>query len=216
MIQNWNSQQEKFANRKSIQLPEGGKKPIERLCAAYGFTSRQALCRHLGVSQSTMANRVMRGNFPSDWVIICALETGASLDWLVYGNGPSPVLDTPHDSKIGLDKQAKPTQMEYIIIQNGVEQSKRFVNFPDELVPANASSPYLVEIDGLIWIVDSYFGEAVDGVWLIKIDGLISVREVYRLPGERLRVEKGKTTFECDINDIAVIGKIIGKTEFMN
>lgn len=90
MIQKWNGQQKDLTNRKSIKLPEGGKDPIDRICAAYGFTSRQALCRHLDVSQSTMANRVMRGNFPSDWVLICAMETGASLDWLVYGRGEVP------------------------------------------------------------------------------------------------------------------------------
>lgn len=63
----------------------GGQKVIERILVAYGFTSRQAFCNHLGISQSTMANRYARDTFPADWVIICSIETGASIDWLASG-----------------------------------------------------------------------------------------------------------------------------------
>ncbi|MBJ3622747.1 helix-turn-helix domain-containing protein, partial [Salmonella enterica subsp. enterica serovar Weltevreden] len=44
----------------SIMQNRGGQKVIERILVAYGFTSRQAFCNHLGISQSTMANRYAR------------------------------------------------------------------------------------------------------------------------------------------------------------
>lgn len=62
---------------------------IERLVEAYGFTTRQALCDHLGVSKSTMATRYMRDIFSADWVLQCVMETGVSIDWLVSGKGES-------------------------------------------------------------------------------------------------------------------------------
>ncbi|MEN4656864.1 helix-turn-helix domain-containing protein [Pantoea agglomerans] len=53
----------------------------------------QTLCRHLNVFQSTMANRIMRGNFPADWVLICSMETCTSLEWLTYGRGDSNITN---------------------------------------------------------------------------------------------------------------------------
>ncbi len=65
----------------------GGREAIERLLKAYGFTTKQALADHLKISKSTMANRNLRDSFPAEWVIQCALETGASLLWLATGQG---------------------------------------------------------------------------------------------------------------------------------
>ncbi|MGV4241352.1 phage repressor protein CI [Citrobacter freundii] len=71
--------------RASIMHNRGGQKVIERILSAYGFKSRQAFCNHLGISQSTMANRYARDTFPADWVLICSLETGVSVEWLSSG-----------------------------------------------------------------------------------------------------------------------------------
>ena len=73
--------------RESVESNKGGKEVISRLVEAYGFSSRQALCNHLHVSQSTLANRSARDTFPADWVIICHVETGASMFWLTTGQG---------------------------------------------------------------------------------------------------------------------------------
>lgn len=71
--------------KSSIMQNRGGQQVIERIIAAYGFESRQALCNHLGISQSTMANRYARDTFPADWVVICGIETGVSIEWLSLG-----------------------------------------------------------------------------------------------------------------------------------
>lgn len=221
MIQNWNGQHKDFTNRKSLELPNGGKDPIERICAAYGFTSRQALCRHLNVSQSTMANRVTRGNFPADWVLICAMETGAPLEWLVYGQGTyQPNIPTAHhmesgSSDVAPDNMMVLSQMEHLKIHNGIIKYQKETSVPSSFLPVNAISPRLVDFDGIQWIVDSFIGELVDGYWLIEMDGITSIREIYRLPGERIRVENGKASFECNASDVKILGKVIGKIEFM-
>ncbi|ELE8604497.1 phage repressor protein CI [Salmonella enterica] len=215
MIQNWKGQQQDFTNRKSTQLPQGGKDPIERICAAYGFTSRQALCRHLDVSQSTMANRVTRGNFPADWVLICAMETGASLEWLVFGRGESPKMEPHFESTNESAHAPKTLQLSFMVIQNGIIKNQKQINVAPELIPTGTTTPRLVSVDGMIWIVDDFAGELVDGYWLTEMDGVISIREMYRLPGGRVRVENGKASFECNAADVNILGKVIGKTEFM-
>ncbi|KAB7697129.1 phage repressor protein [Plesiomonas shigelloides] len=216
MIQNWKDQQEEFTKTKVTHLPDGGKEPIERIMAAYGFTSRLALCRHLNVSQSTMANRVSRGNFPADWVLICAMETGAAIEWLVYGHGTPPKLDAKIGSSLTEESQPTSTQMSYSVINNGVIQAKKFVNIASELLPQNTRAPRLLESDGIIWVVDDFSGTLVDGVWLIEMDKIVSIREIYRLPGERIRIENGKASFECSASEITVLGKAISKTEFFD
>ncbi|MDH1170070.1 helix-turn-helix domain-containing protein [Pantoea agglomerans] len=40
-----------------------------------------------------MANRIVCGNFPADWVLIFSMETGTSLEWLTYGHGDSNITN---------------------------------------------------------------------------------------------------------------------------
>ncbi|AXS21432.1 phage repressor protein CI [Klebsiella pneumoniae] len=182
----------------------GGKEAITRILQAYGFSTRQALCDRLGISQSTMANRWMRDTFPHDWVIACHLDTGASLLWLATGQG-SPGMNNASENGL---------RLQYKEITNGIISDSIAVHYDSHLIPNNATSPSLVKFEGDVYLVDEYKGEVNDGVWFIEIDGFYSVRRIYRLPGSRLRVENGPASFECEVSGILVLGKIIGKTTF--
>ncbi|MEJ4046231.1 phage repressor protein CI [Erwinia sp. SLM-02] len=183
----------------------GGKEAINRILQAYGFSTRQALCDRLGVSQSTMANRWMRDTFPHDWLLACHLDTGASLLWLATGEGEP---QTSQNSDRGLTLQYKE-------ISNGVYGPTEKMRYDSRLMPADIASPFLVKFEKTIYLVDTFNSAINDGVWLIEIDGLASIRQVYRLPGGRLRVENGPASFECNTSDIHVAGKVISSTEFM-
>lgn len=193
-----------FTIRKSPALPEGGKDPIERIVQAYGFSSRQALCRHLDVSQSTMANRIMRGNFPADWVLICAMETGTSLEWLTYGRGDSNITN----------QDSSPTKIKLKNITNGKFSSSDWVGYDAQLLPSEVNAPLLIRFEKQTFLVDETEAEVTDGLWLIEIDGLVSVKELYRFPGGRIRVENGKASFECKAEEITVLGKVVARTEY--
>jgi hypothetical protein len=84
-----------------MDFKTGRHKVILRLVEAYGFSTRQMLCDHLGVSKSTLVTRFMRDIFPAEWVIQFALKTGVSLSWLVsgavvmYENTKSDVVSIP-------------------------------------------------------------------------------------------------------------------------
>lgn len=192
-----------FTNRKAPVLPEGGKEPIERMLQAYGFSSRQALCRHLDVSQSTMANRIMRGNFPADWVLICSMETGASLEWLTYGRGEP---QTENHNELS-------PWIECIKITNGTPEKPNWVSYDASLLPDDVVTPQLIMSERVTYIVDASKTDITDGFWLIEIDNVVSIRELYRFPGNRIRVENGKASFECQVNDIKAMGKVILRTE---
>lgn len=188
-----------------IMQNTGGQKVIDRILKAYGFTSRQAFCNHLGVSQSTMANRYARNTFPSDWVIICSMETGVSLKWLSSGEGM--MFEDGHDDRSVMLKHKK--------ITNGILNSHNDIICDKSEIPEGLNSPFIVTADKSRFLIDMYDGEITDGLWLVQIDGLVSIREIYRFPGGRIRIENGKASFECDASDVKVLGKVVSKTEFI-
>lgn len=181
----------------------GGKPVIERLLQAYGFTTRQALCNHLGISQSTMANRFARDTFPSDWTIICSVETGASLSWLISGEG------VMFDEEV----EQKAMTLKHLKITDGVIANQNEMIYDSSALPDALTDPFLVTFESSLYLVDSHTGEINDGWWLIEIDGLTSVREVFRFPGGRLRIENSRASFECQVNDVKVLGKVISRTQ---
>lgn len=195
-----------MAVRDVVFQNRGGKEVIARILSAYGFSSRISLCKQLGVSQSTMANRYARDTFPADWVIICHLETNASLVWLSTGKG-STFVD-------GRDERT--TSIRQISITNGKITSLPEIIVDRSTIPSGLSNPFIVGVERSSYFVDTYEGEIVDGYWLVEIDNLISIREIYRFPGGKLRIENGKASFECTASEINVLGKVISKTEFMD
>lgn len=195
----------KTISRFNISSQGGGKEAVNRLLQAYGFSTRQALCEHLGVSQSTMANRWMRDTFPHDWLIACHLDTGVSMLWLATGQGnPEP-----------RDKSKDELHLELKIITNGIESSTESVFYDSHLIPENAQAPFLVKFENAFFLVEEFTGDINDGVWLIELDGFLSIRQIYRLPGGRLRVENGPASFECTPQDIEIKGRVISKIAFI-
>lgn len=70
-----------------INFENGGGKVIDRIIKSYGFKTKLDLCKHLNISSGTLSMRYKRDFFPSDLVVRCMAETGASLEWLVTGEG---------------------------------------------------------------------------------------------------------------------------------
>lgn len=177
-----------------MNFDKGGRGAIERMVEAYGFTTRQALCDQLGVTKGTLANRYMRDSFPSDWVIQCALETGASLRWLTSGNGlifENLRTDiTEIRTKKVIDGQLFDAGTHYF------DKAFTDISLKDPIFLIDGHDKYIAE---------QKIDQITDGQWLISIDGEVSVRSVYRLPNNIVRVETEKLSFESNIHDIDFI-----------
>ncbi|MCA3994700.1 helix-turn-helix domain-containing protein [Serratia marcescens] len=180
-----------------MDFKTGGRKVIDRLIEAYGFTTRQALCDHLGVSKSTLATRYMRDLFPAEWVIQCVLETGVSLQWLANGQGAMIEGDQGDIQKIIRKK-----------IIDGIIYDSNYYYLDKTTIAYDLINGIAIADNKSIYIAELNFSEVTDGKWLIDIDRKASIREITRLPKERIKVENGKHSFECSINDINFIGKI--------
>ncbi|HGM7028081.1 TPA: phage repressor protein CI [Serratia liquefaciens] len=181
-----------------MDLVKGGRGAIERMVEAYGFSTRQALCEQLGVSKSTLATRYMRDSFPSDWVIQCTLETGVSLRWLITGEGIMY-----EDSKL-LDLVQVPRQK---LVDGRLFDSNLYM-FDKAFLPEGLIDPVVILDGDSTYIADRQFDEIIDGAWVVDIEGKISIRDVIRIPGGKIRIEGGKFSFDCQLEDIKFIQRI--------
>ena len=100
-------------------------------------------------------------------------------------------------------------------ISNGILEVVGDYVLDAEHLEQGLAAPFIVDSDRNTYLSDSYEGEAIDGLWLIEIDRIISLRELVRYPGGIVRVENGKTSFECQAEEIKVLGKVISKSEFL-
>ncbi|HDM8419791.1 TPA: phage repressor protein CI [Yersinia enterocolitica] len=182
-----------------MDLNRGGRGAIERMVEAYGFTTRQALCDQLNVSKSTLATRYMRDSFPSDWVIQCVLETGASLRWLTTGEG------VMFESAQQTDIVQIPRQK----LLDGKLFDSNFYMFDKAFLPNGLKDPVVILDGDVTYIADRKFGEVQDGKWVVDIEGTISVRDIIRIPGGKVRVDGGKFSFDCNLEQLVIVAKII-------
>lgn len=186
----------KFPIEIKINPNQGGKAAIERLVEAYGFTTRQALADHLGVSKSTLANRYLRDTFPADWIIQCALETGTSLVWLTSGKGA--VFDNARKDIATVTHKK---------IVDGELFDSNFYIFDKALLPESIKSPLFISDGNDLLLCDQAYDEITDGKWLVKIEGKVSIRSLTRIPIKRVQVSDKNSSFECEIEDIDTIAK---------
>lgn len=185
----------------TVNLEKGGRGAIERMVEAYGFKTRQALCDHLGISKSTLATRYMRDSFPAEWVIQCALETGASLKWLTSGEG----------SMEGSQK-ANTIELEKFIISSGKLQPAGSYVFDIDFLPPNLANAMVVRDGFTTYICERKFIDIQDGYWLVNIEGTSSIRYITRLPKNMIKVATSTSNFDCEISDIEFIALIRSST----
>lgn len=184
-----------------MDFSNGGKKVIERLVEAYGFTTRQALCDHLGVSKSTMATRYMRDIFPADWVLQCAMETGVSLRWLSFGEGIKK--DLSKADSLSIPKK---------LLIDGKLEDAGSCSVDKTFLRHSLNKPVAIFHNEAIYISENDFSEIQDGKWVVSIDSSFSVKEIVRIPGGKIRVIESKTSYDCKIDELDFIAKIVSIT----
>lgn len=194
----------------------GGRDAINRLIKAYNFSSRQQLCDHLEVSKSTMANRYLRDSFPAEWIIQCALETGVSLLWLATGQGDKndnlgqkESFDSVNITNIKPLSEVIAPEIEKAKLHGGALVEHGKVILDSSLIPSDITNPILINADDSFYLIDRSVTPPVNGLWFVDIDGIKSVAKLTRLPGNRLIVNQGESSFECALDEIEVLGRAV-------
>lgn len=180
-----------------MNLEKGGREAIERMVEAYGYTTKQALCDHLGVSKSTLATRYMRDSFPAEWVIQCALETGASLKWLVSGEGVK--FESNKSDVVIVPKKN---------LLDGKMLDASHLLFDKAFLPNDIVKPLFVQDEGKSYIAEESYPGFSDGKWLINFDKKFFIRDVIQIPNNKIRVISNGISFDSKLSDIKLIARV--------
>ncbi|BEM32293.1 phage repressor protein CI [Serratia ureilytica] len=174
---------------------------IDRMLLAYGLKTKLALCEALDITASALANRQLRNAFPAEYVLKCALDTGASLRWLTYGQGEmfeQNVVTAP--SALAVPSKTLSGRKLYdgdtLLLDKG-------------FLPDGIKKPLVVLSNDIQHIATQDYDEIYDGYWVIDIDGNISIRELVRTPGNKVTVSDNNHSFSCLVSELKVIARVI-------
>ncbi|MGO2972637.1 MAG: phage repressor protein CI [Hafnia alvei] len=182
-----------------MDFEKGGQNAINRVMEAYGFRFRQQLCEHFEIPKSTLATWYKQDLLPGTMVIRCALETKASLSWLVTGEGA--MFEHTRTDINQIDK--------YKI--DGTELLKAgYMMFDSLILPSNLKKPFVISEQDKTYVLDSGITEREDGEWLVCIEGKYSIRELAFIPVKKVRVLGGGVPFDCGVDEIQIVAKVMG------
>ncbi|TNL12965.1 phage repressor protein CI [Kosakonia cowanii] len=173
---------------------------LDRICQVYGFTQKIQLARHFNIAASSLQNRYTRGTISYDFAVQCALETGANLRWLLTGQG------SQFDGK---SASTDPKIVDSFTLSDGKLEENSPLNIDTGFFSKQMSKGIAVRADGKLHFIEQD-ASLSDGRWLVDIEGATSIRELTLLPGKRLHVAGGKVPFECGIDEIKTIGRVVG------
>ncbi len=174
---------------------------IERMLLAYGLKTKLALCEALDITASALANRQLRNAFPAEYVLKCALDTGASLRWLTYGQGEmfeQNIITAP-------SALAVPSKM----LSNRKLHDGETLLLDKSFLPEGIKNPLIVIDKETQYIATQLYDDIYDGTWIVDIDGNISVRELVRTPGNRVQVADKQHSFNCPISEVVVVARVL-------
>ncbi len=173
---------------------------LDRIQSVYGFTQKLQLANHFDMSASSLQNRYTRGTISFDLAALCSLETGACLKWLLTGDGPQ--FD-------GIQSLSDPKRIPLFTLSDGKLEENSLLSIDASFFSKQMSKGIAVRVDGKLNFIEQS-ASLSDGLWLVDIEGTASIRELTLLPGKKLHVTGGKVPFECGIDEIKTIGRVVG------
>ncbi|RNW26939.1 phage repressor protein CI [Citrobacter werkmanii] len=173
---------------------------LDRICEAYGFSQKIQLANHFDIASSSLSNRYTRGAISYDFAAHCALETGANLRWLLTGEGEAFVNNRESSDAKRIDG--------FTLSEETLKSDKQ-LSIDAQFFTKPLTDGMAIRSEGKIYFVDKQ-ASLSDGLWLVDIEGAISIRELTKLPGRKLHVAGGKVPFECGIDDIKALGRVVG------
>ncbi|EOZ9390787.1 phage repressor protein CI [Enterobacter cancerogenus] len=173
---------------------------LDRICQVYGFTQKIQLARHFNIAASSLQNRYARGTVSYDFAVQCALDTGASLRWLMTGQGAQFE---------GQPTQGDPLSVASFTLSDGKLEENAILSIDTHFFNKPLTRGIAVRAEGKLHFVEKD-ASLTDGLWLVEIEGTTSIRDLTLLPGKKLHVAGGKIPFECGIDEIKTVGRVVG------
>lgn len=173
---------------------------LNRICEIYGFSQKIQLANHFDIAASSLQNRYKRGNMSYDFAVHCALETGASIKWLMTGEGEKFEGATPVNA---------PKRLELFTLSEGKLAEESEILMDNLFFSRPLTRGFAIRTEGQLYFIERETALS-DRLWLVDIEGIISIRELTVLPGRKLHVAGGKVPFECGVDEIKTVGRVVG------
>ncbi|WP_413283195.1 helix-turn-helix domain-containing protein [Vibrio sp. MA40-2] len=102
------------------------------------------------------------------------------------------------------------TTIETFYLKNGQLGNKHTTIFDSDLF-ADFDDAYLLAVkeSNHISVIDTLSKQAISGIYLINIDGLLSMNHLQRLPGKQLAILFNNSLLNVNESDIEIIGKVV-------
>ncbi|MCA4015066.1 phage repressor protein CI [Vibrio vulnificus] len=188
---------------------EGGKNVTERLCKALEVKNLRELASVLGVPTSTISTWHKRNLCPYEIVIRVHIHTGVSVKWLTLGEGE------PYPNRQMTEHQSKRLEPKFLFdidtfkILNGKLSDLRTLIFDKAILQdASVVNAMAIRERDSTFIIDKESRQAVNGTYLVDLDGLLSLNEIQRLPGKKLAISFNGSTIQVDELDVKVVGRV--------
>ncbi|GKW03040.1 repressor [Pectobacterium carotovorum subsp. carotovorum] len=153
------------------------------------------------MAASSLSSRYKRGGLPADIMVKCMAETGVQLEWLVTGKGKKF-----NDDELDLLKFPHKKLIDGQLYDSGYVMFDKVMFLPGVPLP---SSPICVIDEKTQHIVDQTFSDVYDCQWLVEIEDKISIRTLTRIPVRKVRVSGVGMAFDCALEDISVLGRVV-------
>ncbi|CAM4073784.1 phage repressor protein CI [Serratia silvae] len=188
----------------TLEIKSSNEEVLDRICQIYGYGQKVQLARHFGIAASSLQNRYTRGAISYDFAAHCALETGANLQWILMGTGERFIGEG-----VASNDSISTGLLKLFTLSEGSLEEDGVLSIDLKLfskIPINAQC---IRFEGKTYFVELHTSLS-DGLWLVDIEGAISIRELTVLPAKRLHVAGGKVPFECTVGEITTLGRVIG------
>ncbi len=96
------------------------------------------------------------------------------------------------------------------LLKNGKLTAKRTILLDQDILSdIDTNEVLIIEETNRLLIVDKQITDAVNGRYLVDIDGLLSLNEIQRIPGKKLAITFNHSTLNVKEENITIVGKVI-------
>jgi hypothetical protein len=94
-------------------------------------------------------------------------------------------------------------------IKNGKLENIQTLTFDKAyLDEIEVSNPMAIRESNCTYIVDKENLQAISGTYLVDMDGLLSLNEIQRLPGNKLAISFNASTLTVEEDEVRVVGRV--------
>jgi len=132
--------------------------------------------------------------------VTCALDTGASLEWLATGKGK-------HHNNCLKDLSGHEIPHKNLAAGVLIDSGTWLADF--SFIKQPIIEPIFISGNVEAWIVDQSVKDISNGRWLIGIDDKYDIYDIALLPGRKLNVTGKGNNFTCGVEEIKAAGKVV-------